>query len=218
MFNLIDLLFLPKNTCYCCKEEETNDYICDDCIKTLETIVDFKTIEGSTCYSPYLYAGHMERMIKEFKFREQKYYGKLFAKLLADFYISHKLDYDILIPIPLSKEKYLKRGFNQCELICDFLSKRVSVPVNKEILFKVKDTKDQHLLSKSERSRNLNSAFEARTREELLNKKILIVDDLLTSGYTLNEAIVTLKKAGYVNIDALVIGKAKPESIFKSGR
>lgn len=218
MFNLIDLLFLPKNTCYCCKEEETNDYICDDCIKTLETIVDFKTIEGSTCYSPYLYAGHMEKMIKEFKFREQKYYGKLFAKLLADFYISHKLDYDILIPIPLSKEKYLKRGFNQCELICDFLSKRISVPVNKEILFKVKDTKDQHLLSKSERSRNLNSAFEARTRDELLNKKILIVDDLLTSGYTLQEAIVTLKKAGYVNIDALVIGKAKPESIFKSGR
>ena len=218
MFNLIDLLFLPKNTCYCCKEEETNDYICDDCIKTLETIVDFKTIEGSTCYSPYLYAGHMERMIKEFKFREQKYYGKLFAKLLADFYTSHKLDYDILIPIPLSKEKYLKRGFNQCELICDFLSKRVSVPVNNVILFKVKDTKDQHLLSKSERSRNLNSAFEARTREELLNKKILIVDDLLTSGYTLQEAIVTLKKAGYVNIDALVIGKAKPESIFKSGR
>lgn len=218
MFNLIDLLFLPKNTCYCCKEEETNDYICDDCIKTLETIVDFKTIKGSTCYSPYLYAGHMERMIKEFKFREQKYYGKLFAKLLADFYTSHKLDYDILIPIPLSKEKYLKRGFNQCELICDFLSKRVSVPVNNEILFKVKDTKDQHLLSKSERSKNLNSAFEARTREELLNKKILIVDDLLTSGYTLKEAIVTLKKAGYVNIDALVIGKAKPESIFKSGR
>lgn len=218
MFNLIDLLFLPKNTCYCCKEEETNDYICDDCIKTLETIVDFKTIEGSTCYSPYLYAGHMERMIKEFKFREQKYYGKLFAKLLADFYISQNLDYDILIPIPLSKEKYLKRGFNQCELICDFLSKRVSVPVDKEILFKIKDTKDQHLLSKSERSKNLNSAFEARTREELLNKKILIVDDLLTSGYTLKEAIVTLKKAGYVNIDALVIGKAKPESIFKSGR
>ena len=218
MFNLIDLLFLPKNTCYCCKEEETNDYICDDCIKTLETIVDFKTIEGSTCYSPYLYAGHMEKMIKEFKFREQKYYGKLFAKLLTDFYTSHKLDYDILIPIPLSKEKYLKRGFNQCELICDFLSKRISVPVNKEILFKVKDTKDQHLLSKSERSRNLNSAFEARTREELLNKKILIVDDLLTSGYTLQEAIVTLKKAGYGNIDALVIGKAKPESIFKSGR
>lgn len=218
MFNLIDLLFLPKNTCYCCKEEETNDYICDDCIKTLETIVDFKTIEGSACYSPYLYAGHMERMIKEFKFREQKYYGKLFAKLLSDFYTSHKLDYDILIPIPLSKEKYLKRGFNQCELICDFLSNRVSVPVNNEILFKVKDTKDQHLLSKSERSRNLNSAFEARTREELLNKKILIVDDLLTSGYTLKEVIVTLKKAGYLNIDALVIGKAKPESIFKSGR
>lgn len=218
MFNLIDLLFLPKNTCYCCKEEETNDYICDDCIKTLETIVDFKTIEGSTCYSPYLYAGHMEKMIKEFKFREQKYYGKLFAKLLADFYTSHKLDYDILIPIPLSKEKYLKRGFNQCELICGFLSKRVSIPVDKEILFKIKDTKDQHLLSKSERSRNLNSAFEARTREELLNKKILIVDDLLTSGYTLKEAIVTLKKAGYGNIDALVIGKAKPESIFKSGR
>lgn len=218
MFNLIDLLFLPKDICYCCKEEETKDYICDDCIKTLERINDFKTIEGSICYSPYLYAGHMERMIKAYKFREQKYYGKLFAKLLSDFYISHEMDYDILIPIPLSKEKYLKRGFNQCELLCEFLSKRIGVPVNKEILFKVKDTKDQHLLSKSERSRNLKSAFEAKSKRELLDKKILIVDDLLTSGYTLQEAIVTLKKAGYNNIDAMVIGKAKPESIFKSGR
>lgn len=218
MFNLIDLLFLPKDICYCCKEEETKDYICDDCIKTLERINDFKTIEGSICYSPYLYAGHMERMIKEYKFREQKYYGKLFAKLLSDFYISHEMDYDILIPIPLSKEKYLKRGFNQCELLCEFLSKRIGVHVNNEILFKIKDTKDQHLLSKSERSRNLKSAFEAKSRRELLDKKILIVDDLLTSGFTLQEAIVTLKKAGYSNIDAMVIGKAKPESIFKSGR
>lgn len=218
MFNLIDLLFLPKDTCYCCKEEETKDYICDDCIKTLERINDFKTIEGSICYSPYLYAGHMERMIKEYKFREQKYYGKLFAKLLSDFYISHEMDYDILIPIPLSKEKYLKRGFNQCELLCEFLSKRIGVPVNNEILFKIKDTKDQHLLSKSERSRNLKSAFEAKSKRELLDKKILIVDDLLTSGYTLQEAIVTLNKVGYSNIDAMVIGKAKPESIFKSGR
>lgn len=218
MFNLIDLLFLQKNTCYCCKEEETKDYICHDCIKTLEKIDDFKTIEGSTCYSPYLYAGHIETMLKAYKFKEQKYYGKLFAKLLADFYISKNLDYDILVPLPLSREKYLKRGFNQCELICDFMSKRISVPVNKEILFKVKDTKDQHLLSKSERSRNLNSAFEAKSRRELLDKKILIVDDLLTSGYTLQEVIVTLKKAGYKNIDAMVIGKAKPESIFKSGR
>ena len=98
------------------------------------------------------------------------------------------------------------------------MSKRIGVPVNKEILFKVKDTKDQHLLSKSERSRNLKSAFEAKSKEELLDKKILIVDDLLTSGYTLQEAIGTLKKAGYSNIDAMVIGKAKPESIFKSGR
>lgn len=218
MFNLVDLIFLPRNTCYCCREEETKDYICDDCIKTLESISDFKTIEGSTCYSPYLYAGHIERMIIEYKFREQKYYAKVFAKLLSDFYISNGLDYDILLPIPLSQEKLIKRGFNQCDLICDFLSKRIGVPVDKEILFKVKDTKDQHLLSRAERKDNLTSAFKGNRKEGTLNKKILIVDDIITSGYTLQEAIKTLKRVGYINIDTLVIGKAKPESIFKSGR
>ncbi|WP_300408743.1 ComF family protein [Lagierella sp.] len=217
-FKLLDLLFQPDNICLCCKQEETRDYICKSCAETLETIEDFKVIGDSTCYSPYLYSGHIKRMISEFKFREKRYYGKVFAKLLEDFYRKNGLDYDLLVPIPLHRKKLLKRGYNQCDILCDFLGERLNIPVNKEILIKIKETKDQHLLSSSKRRTNVNYAFKAIGKKGLLNKRILLVDDLITFGYTLEEGVRALKDVGYREIDCLVIGKARPESPLKKGR
>ncbi|MDO5018020.1 MAG: phosphoribosyltransferase family protein [Lagierella massiliensis] len=214
-FSLRDLIFLPKGICLCCREENAKDYICENCQNSLEKVYDFRVIEDCTCYSPYLYSGHIKRLIGEFKFKEKKYYGKLFAKLLEDFYNLYNLKYDILVPIPLTNKKVLKRGFNQCEVICKFLSDRIKVPYNKDILIKIKDTPDQHLLNMEKRRNNLSSAFKVNIFEELLDKKILLVDDIMTSGYTLEYCIKNLKLAGYKNIDCIVIGKAKPESLFK---
>ncbi len=217
-FNLLDLLFQPNNICLCCNEEETKDYICNSCIETLERIEDFKVIGDSTCYSPYLYSGHIKRMISEFKFKEKRYYGKVFAKLLADFYREYSLDYDLLVPIPLSKRKFLKRGYNQCDILCDFLQERLGIPVNKEILIKIRETEDQHLLPSAKRMTNVNFAFKGIKKPDLIHKRILLVDDLITFGYTLEEGIRALKEAGYSDIDCLIIGKARPESPLKKGR
>ena len=103
----------------------------------------------------------------------------------------------VIIPIPLSPKRLRQRGYNQSELIGHFLSDRLSVRMKADILIKIKDTPSQvEIKDRKERLKNLQGAFAVKNPEEIKDKIVILVDDIITTGATLNEAKKVLKQAG----------------------
>lgn len=113
----------------------------------------------------------------------------------------------IIIPIPLHPKQGRKRGFNQAELLARELSKRLKIEYSPRILKRIKDTKSQTKLNRRERRENLKDAFEIDKRTELEEYIVLLVDDVATTGTTLNEAAKTLKQTKAKEIWGLVVSR-----------
>lgn len=114
----------------------------------------------------------------------------------------------ILIPIPLYKDKELERGFNQAALLTEEIAKKLNLKILKDGLVKTKKTKAQMELKGKERRENVKGTFAfIGDKKEIRNKKILLVDDVITTGSTLNEAAKVLKRAGAKVVWGLVVAK-----------
>jgi ComF family protein len=120
------------------------------------------------------------------------------AELLADA--------DLLVPVPLHRRRLWSRRFNQAGELAKAVSREAGVPVAHEALVRVKATKSQVGLSASERTRNVSGAFrpDARTGNVLAGKRVVLIDDVMTTGSTLNSAARVLRRAGAAEVDALV--------------
>jgi ComF family protein len=100
-------------------------------------------------------------------------------------YASWIKDIDVIIPIPLSKEKMRFRGYNQSESIAQGLSAVLNIPINTVAVSRIKNTESQTNKNISERFENVKDAFAVVDKEKLLNKHVLLIDDVLTTGATL---------------------------------
>jgi len=118
------------------------------------------------------------------------------------------LDKTLIIPIPLSKKRHRERGFNQSELIGRFLSDKMSIRTVNNVLYKTKETISQvEIKDREKRLKNLEGAFEVKNAEIIKNKNIILIDDITTTGATLNEAKRILKAAGAKKVIGLVVAK-----------
>lgn len=117
--------------------------------------------------------------------------------------------YDIILVVPISKKREKERGYNQSELIAKEISKIISVKIEKKILYKVKNTKPQSTLNKQQRQENAKGAYIAKNTSKIENKKILIIDDIYTTGNTVSECAKMLTEKGIKrnNIGILTIAK-----------
>jgi ComF family protein len=116
----------------------------------------------------------------------------------------------ILIPIPLEKKKLKWRGFNQSEEIGKKLAENLKIPIFSNVLFKIKETRPQVELSEKERRENIRGCFLVKNKDLIKNKKILLLDDVFTTGSTMEEAAKTLKEAGAKEIVGIVLARAEP--------
>ncbi|MEK7434438.1 MAG: ComF family protein [Cyanobacteriota bacterium] len=114
---------------------------------------------------------------------------------------------DFVTSIPVSLEKLKKRGFNQAELIALSVAKNLILPY-KEILIRHRETEAQHSLSKQERSENLKEAFSIKAKVNLKNKTVLIIDDIFTTGATIQENCMILKEGNVSDIYVGVVSKS----------
>jgi len=114
----------------------------------------------------------------------------------------------IIIPIPLYPKKEKKRGFNQSFLIAEIISESLKINLEKDILIKVKNTPSQTELTYEKRKENVQNIFEIKNPQKINGKNIILVDDVFTTGATLNEAVKILKSNGAKKIIAFVIAKA----------
>ena len=139
-------------------------------------------------------------------------YGKILEEL-SDLAVMENFNNVILIPIPLSKKRYRERGYNQAELICKELAKldnNVNFKLGNNVLIKIKDTKHQaHIGNRNERLENIIGSFAVKNTKEnislIKNRNVILIDDIITTGATLNEARKTLKQSGARKVIAFTI-------------
>lgn len=148
----------------------------------------------------------ISRSISDFKYRDQTFIAKKFAKLLAEKAKNEIADCDLICAVPLHLKRLRKRKFNQSVLIGKNLSKEKFIL---DLLWRINDSKPQALLKKKEREKNLKRGFlvNKKYRNLLAGKKIILIDDVMTTGATLENCSKALRKCGAEKITVLTIAK-----------
>lgn len=148
-------------------------------------------------FAPFLYEGEIKESIMKFKFLGKAEFSHLYASSMWEYGGALLLNWDpdVIIPVPIHKSRLKKRGYNQAELIARDLSKIIKVKVNSKILIRTKKTKAQKQLGFRERFNNLKGAFSIRKNAKI-PEKILLVDDIYTTGSTLDSIAEMLKNNG----------------------
>ncbi len=173
-----------------------------------------KKLAGLYFALPYTEKFLTKRLIHQFKYKP---YLKDLAKSLADILVTHfvvtKNNTDavwagsVLVPVPLQKKKLKSRGYNQAEVLANELSRALQVPVAAHNLVKIKETLPQMKLSAKKRQENLQGAFLVKNPKELEGKKIFLVDDVYTTGSTMEECTRVLRQAGASQIWGITIAR-----------
>ena len=179
---------------------ESSHLICPDCISKKHL-----TRLNRSCI---IYDDFSKKALLDFKFNDKILLSKLFAKWLQigaqD--ILHK-GIDVIVPVPLSFRRILKRKYNQSALLAYDLSKLIDIPVLPHTLIKTRHTKPQASLSENFRLKNVKNAYAVKNPVQVKGKRILLIDDVMTTGSTLNECAKTLLKAGAKSVDTLTVAR-----------
>lgn len=190
--------------------------LCKKCHKMLDSqqITGFLEKEQEMAYFDELiylfsYEGPIRELLLAYKFKEKAYLYKTIVNfLLNQEKIFEKLQsYDTIIPVPISNRRRKERGYNQSLLIAKEMSKELNLLLITDCLYKTKHIPPQSELNKEERVRNVQSVYELRNQTILENKKILILDDIYTTGSTIKECSKILQTAKPKKIGAFVIAK-----------
>lgn len=219
--NIIKYIF-PFKCIFCGKVLDTKAdiEICEACYKNIRFmdnelwLLDSKDADNSLCDEIICvceYSGIIKDALIRFKFFNKPGYYRAFARLLANKIqcVTSTKRFDIIISVPLHKQKEKIRGYNQSSLISTMLSKEIGIYENSSILTRVKDTKSQSLLAKGQRHSNIAGAFKVNNPEIVTGKSIVLIDDILTTGSTVNECSRVLKEAGAKEVVAAVIASGR---------
>lgn len=190
--------------------------ICKDCEESIRLTKDmtFETKEFiNLVIAPFLYVGVISETVRAFKFSGQKLYGTFLTALALQYLENQYLlnDCDVIIPVPLHKNRLSERGYNQSEIIADVLAKSLNKDVDIDTLFRIRDTLHQSSLTGYRRIENVKNAFIANGNA-VSGKRILLVDDIYTMGETANECARMLIGAGAKSVVVFALCKATEKS------
>lgn len=157
----------------------------------------------------FLYEGAIRDLIHAFKYNQKIHLRYPLAMLtlqgISDFQKENELD--IIIPVPLHRKRLRQRGFNQAVLLGQIMSRVLSLPMLPDAMTRVRYTEPQVELSSSERRLNVKGAFSVKDGSSVAGKRILLLDDVMTTGSTMDECSRELKKAGAANVTAITIAR-----------
>lgn len=235
-FNAFLDFFFPAR-CLICEKDIINTQpqgICESCLSSIRHIsspiclkcgIPFNSGIGrdhicGTCLTSRVYftkaraVGFYEGVLQEAIHRLKYNRKTLLAKPLGAIMMSSHLDsidfksYDFLIPVPLHFKRLRERGFNQSLFLARSIGKRYEIPIDYMSLKRIKWESPQINLSREERERNVKGVFSLSNESGFRDKSILLVDDVYTSGATVNECARVLTKAGTVRVDVLTLCRA----------
>lgn len=179
-----NLHWANENTCKKCGKIVGENYrreFCNDCSET-----DHLFEKGFTCAEYGLYE---KMIIRDYKYHGKSYFGDKLAEVMADRLAIEDLPFNLILPVPMHKNKERKRGYNQAALLAKGISRRTLVPFDKDLMMRVVRTKPMNKMSPQERRDNVKDAFTLRREKVKMvkDKTILLVDDIFTTGSTLDE-------------------------------
>ena len=205
--------YIFPNVCGICgKIDKTS--LCPSCRVKLKPFLKAKVQkirDKNFLYLAYLfkYSGIIREKLISYKFNDHSYLYKTFSKIIIK---NKKIcrfikKYDIIIPVPIHKKRFSQRGYNQSELIAREISKTLEISMERDILVKTKNNIAQSSLTKLERMQNAKNVYDIINANKIKNKKILLIDDIYTTGSTANECSKMLRQEGASEIAVLVIAK-----------
>lgn len=146
-------------------------------------------------------------MLTRFKFYDRPDFCDSFALMIYNRLLGlGHTDFDVIVPIPMTKERINSRGYNQAELIARRLSFLLKIPLENDVLVKVKNTERQSRLPMHKREANIRGAFTLYNKERIFHKNVLLIDDIVTTGATMREASRVLSTSSH-SITACAVAK-----------
>lgn len=227
----------PRNIyCILCGKPVDRDEkysICDECKTNL------KFIEGKTCEKcgKPISEFHMERkchecinnyrfftkaiscieyddiskkIIYDLKYNKKRYISYHIAEIMYDRLKEEEMNcFDIIIPVPLHPTKEKNRSFNQASIIGKYLSRMTNIRIDNKTLIRSKNTITQNMLTREQRRKNLEHAFNVVKRNDIIDKSILIIDDIYTTGATINQCSKVLIENGARSVYAVILATGR---------
>lgn len=163
-----------------------------------------------TIGAPYLYEGSLKTVIHLFKYEGRSglaaFLGPILASFARDWDTGEKVG--LVMPVPLHPRRLRERGFNQSKLLAGHVAGELDTPLDVYSLRRIRHTPPQTGLGRAERRKNVRGAFHLRTPEIVRGKAVILVDDVATTGNTLNECTKVLLKSGARQVSCLVLARA----------
>lgn len=223
---LLNLLYPPS--CVNCKT--TNEWLCQDCLKRIAFITlpvcercgtsistdglplcaqcknnPLQSTDGIRSAS-YFEDNPIRPAIHFLKYRNHRVVASILGKILIEAYRRYNLSADVIVPVPLHISRLRERGYNQSHLLANEVAKFFNLPVNTDTLQRVRETKSQMELEVNERRQNVLNAFVCHN-EKLVSQKVLLIDDVCTTGSTLDACATALKEGGAASVWGLTLAK-----------
>lgn len=155
----------------------------------------------------FLYDDTTSHMIYVLKYSGAQYMAKFLARFMADTYTTSGMNADVIVCVPVSEARLKNRGYNQSELIAAELSRIINVKTDFDVIYKIRGTEHQTGLTRKEREANLRGSFDINKTDNYKGKNILLIDDVYTTGFTVNECSKMLQKLKPSKIFVLTAAK-----------
>jgi competence protein ComFC len=234
LFQAAVSLLYPQVCTVCGGRTRAGEYLCEGCeAKAIRIIAPFcqrcsepfegaiaaaftcancahRTIHFDAAVAAYRGRGIVRQIIHDFKYGRQIHLRHLVARWLYAALDDERVrgrGFDLVVPVPLHPTRRRERGFNQASLLAEMLSGRISLPC-KPVLKRVRYTTTQTALDRAERMENLHNAFRLRKNTDVRGLRVLLVDDVLTTGSTLSECARILKRSGAISVYAATAARA----------
>jgi len=231
---VLDFIF-PNFSCLVCGDEinvSAHAHVCNACLNELDLARPSRRTAKSVfgepgkgkkhpwrhSYTAFLYTGEVVGLVMNFKYSHQGLVAKFAAPILVEQMLCEGAgEYDVVVPVPLAQKRLSERGYNQAELLAEDVvealakEQETKVVLLDSILIKTRETEPQVEMATKKRQENQKGAYalvdKDRANELLNGKRVLIVDDVMTSGATLTECARVLKSAGAEVIDIATIAR-----------
>lgn len=203
------------NMCKVCRKKTPyiRDVTCFKCGKTLDMGEDeyCNDCKGNKhlfkqSFSVFEYTDSIKNSIFNFKYHNKKEFGKIYGDemciRLGD--VIKRINPDVIVPVPISKERMTIRGYNQAELIARSVGENMNIPVDTNLIYRVKNTVAMKELDPTNRIKNLRNAFQI-TKNVVRYNKIIVVDDIYTTGATLDAVTKELTRFGNIDVYGMVL-------------
>jgi ComF family protein len=210
---------LPEKRCAVCGQglagltaDEGQEMVCPLCKE--------RTYGFDRARSYALYEGALIKAILLLKFEQIAPLGQWFARRLEELVKQEPqlLEADLVVPVPLHRQREKERGYNQAALIAMPLAKRLGLPYEAVLLVRTRPRPDKHILSEEERWESVRGAFATRPGSQVDKRRVLLVDDVLTTGATLDACARALREAGAKSVIGLTVARAVRDPKPRPGR